>query len=263
MLSHENPSADARYIYSVAPAEGQTPIFIMNDIRFEEMFNPNKFCFDVGGFHTERCRKITYRKYFNQRLLDVDGRFAKDLDYFFVAQYIVESKQIHDDANNLIWRQKPAGQARNQATINDPVRNDKAYHFMKNVRGSPPYYQRTFYDLLAMIRQLGTPTWFFTLSAAADMKWPDMIQNIAKQYGVTYTDDDVAALSFEEKSNWLRRNPVTAARYFQYRLNEFFQNFLKSPAEPLGEIVGYAIRIEFQARGPPHDHTVLWIKDAP
>ena len=37
---------------------------------------------------------------------------------------------------------------------------------MKNVRGSPPYYQRTFYDLLAMIRQLGTPTWFFTLSAA-------------------------------------------------------------------------------------------------
>ena len=64
-------------------------------------------------------------------------------------------------------------------------------------------------------------------------------------------------------SNWLRRNPVTAARHFQYCLNEFFQNFLKSPAEPLGEIVGYAIRIEFQARGPPHAHTVLWIKDAP
>ena len=72
---------------------------------------------------------------------------------------------------------------------------------MKNIRGSPPYYQRTFYDLLAMIRQLGTPTWFFTLSAA-DLKWPDMIQTIAKQYGVHYTDDEVAALSFDEKSNW-------------------------------------------------------------
>ena len=32
-----------------------------------------------------------------------------------------------------------------------------------------------------MMRQLGTPTWFLTLSAA-DMKWPDMIQTIAKQY---------------------------------------------------------------------------------
>ena len=51
--------------------------------------------------------------------------------------------------------------------------------------------------------------------SAADMKWPDMIQTIARQYGVSYTDDDVASLSFEDKSNWLKRNPVTAARHFQ------------------------------------------------
>ena len=48
-----------------------------------------------------------------------------------------------------------------------------------------------------MIHQLGMPTWFFTLSAA-DMKWPDMIQNIAIQYGITFTDDKVSALSFED-----------------------------------------------------------------
>ena len=146
--------------------------------------------------------------------------------------------------------------------MNEYVQKDKAYRFMKNVRGSPPYYQRTFYDLLAMIRQLGTPTWFLTLSAA-DMKWPDVIKTIAKQYGTTYTDEEVAALSFEEKSNWIRCNPVTAARHFQYRLNTFFNKFLKSTAKPLGEIVDYAIRIEFQARGSPHAHTVIWIKDAP
>ena len=34
-----------------------------------------------------------------------------------------------------------------------------------------------FYELLAMIRQLGTPTWFFTLSAA-DMKWPDIYRSL-------------------------------------------------------------------------------------
>ena len=73
----------------------------------------------------------------------------------------------------------------------------------------------------------------------------------------------VAALSFEDKSNWIRRNPVTAARHYQYRLNTFFQEFLKSPANPLGELVDHAIRIEFQARGSPHAHCVLWIKDAP
>ena len=49
-----------------------------------------------------------------------------------------------------------------------------------------------------MIRQLDTPTSFFTLSAA-DLKWPDMILTIARQYGVHYTDDEVVVLSFDEK----------------------------------------------------------------
>ena len=161
-------------------------------------------------------------------------------------------------------RQKPhrqftAAQARNKELLSQFVRKDKAYSFMKNIRGSPPYYQRTFYELLAMVRHLGTPTWFFTLSAA-DLKWPDMIQTIARQYGVVYTDNKVAGLSFEDKSNWLKCNPVTAARHFQYRLNSLFQTFLKSKANPLGQIVDYAIRIEFQARGSPHAHCVIWVK---
>ena len=58
-------------------------------------------------------------------------------------------------------------------------------------------------------------------------------------------------------------DPVTAARHFHYRLNVFFQEFLKSTAKPLGEIADYAIRIEFQARGSPHAHCVIWVKDAP
>ena len=33
--------------------------------------------------------------------------FARDMDYLFVAQYIVE---VLDDRNNFIWRQKPGCQ---------------------------------------------------------------------------------------------------------------------------------------------------------
>ena len=266
MMCVENPES-FRHTVCVAPAEGEKPLSIMTDVNFEAMSNPDKFPYSTGTFSSNRPRKLTYRKYFNQRLLDVDGRFARDLDYLFVAQYIVEAKQLLDDGNNFAMRQKPsrqftAAQAKNQEILSQFMRNDKAYSFMKNIRGSPPYYQRTFYDLLAMIRQLGTPTWFFTLSAA-DLKWPDMIQTIARQYGVIYTDDEVAGLSFDDKSNWLKRNPVTAARHFQYRLNALFQGFLKSTAKPLGEIADYAIRIEFQARGSPHAHCVIWVKDAP
>ena len=180
----------------------------------------------------------------------------------FTAQYFVEAKQILDDCNHFIWRQKPgtltAGQTKDQAFVSQCLRKEKAYRFMKNVRGSPQYYQRTFYEMLAMIHQLGTPTWFFTLSAA-DLKWPD---TIARQYGVAYTDEQVAALSFE-KSSRIRCNPVTAARRFQYRLSIFFNEFLKSPANPLGEIVDHGVRIEFQNCGSPYAHCVLWVKDTP
>ena len=67
--------------------------------------------------------------------------------------------------------------------------------------------------------------------------------NVVRQYGVIYTDEQVTALSFEDKSNWIRNSPVTAARHYQYRLNTFFQEFLKSSANPLGELVDHAIRI--------------------
>ena len=120
----------------------------------------------------------------------------------------------------------------NQDVLLQMMQTDKAYTFLKNVRGSPAYLQRVQYEVLAMIRQLGIPTFFFTLSAA-DIQWPDVIQTIAKQCGVTFTDEEVASMSFENKSKWLRQNPVTAARHFQYRLNTFFHSFLKSRALPL------------------------------
>ena len=64
MMSLEHPEL----IISVTPA-GQRPLFIMTDPNFEAMFNPDKFCFAGGTFSSKRPRKLTYRKYFNQRLL--------------------------------------------------------------------------------------------------------------------------------------------------------------------------------------------------
>ncbi len=66
------------------------------------------------------------------------------------------------------------------------------------------------------------------------MKWPDIIQIIGRQYGHHFTDAQIEAMSFEDKSKWLRCNPVTAARHFHYRLTTFFQDVIKSKAKPLG-----------------------------
>lgn len=96
-------------------------------------------------------------QYFNQDLLDVDGRFARDLEYLFASQFIVEHKQVNDDANQLIRYQKSsrlftASQARSSEVISQFQQKDRAYKFLKNVYGPPPYFQRTFHQLLVMIR---------------------------------------------------------------------------------------------------------------
>ena len=271
VMHREEVDASADNVFSVAPSEGQKPIPILTDEHFEEMCNPTKYPCGSFGLIANREKKLTVRKYFNQRLLDADGRFAKDVEYLLTAQYAVESKQVADDASIVLQQSQgrlyrgeflTAGAVQDKHILQQMMQRDDAYRFLKNVRGSPAYFQRVMYEVLGMIRQLGLPTWFLTLSAA-DMQWPDVIQTIARQYGTTFTEEDIAAMSFDEKSKWLRQNPVTAARHFQYRLNTFFQVFLKSKANPLGELVDYAIRIEFQVRGSPHAHTILWIKDAP
>ena len=68
------------------PSEDQTPMNMFTDDYFEEMSNPTKYPFGSGGINTHRERSITIRNYFNQRLLHVDGRFAKDIEYLLAAQ---------------------------------------------------------------------------------------------------------------------------------------------------------------------------------
>ena len=163
-------------MFSVAPGEGQKPIGILSDKHIEEMCNPTKYPTGMHGLIiTERKTRLTVRKYFSQRLLDADGRFARDIEYLLTAQYAVESKQVADDAS-IAMRQTQgrlhrgqvltAGSVRNEHLMSEMIQKDYAYRFLKNVRGSPAYFQRVMYDVLGMIRQLGIPTWFLTLSAA-------------------------------------------------------------------------------------------------
>ena len=70
-------------------------------------------------------------------------------------------------------------------------------------------------------------------------------------------------MSMAERRKDLCQNPVPGVRMFQHRIQSFFAQYLLSDAHPLGEITDYVIKIEFQMRGSPHAHCLLWVKDAP
>ena len=48
MLYKDNPAAS---VVNIAPCEGQKPIAILTDQKFEEMANPTKFPYGEGGFN--------------------------------------------------------------------------------------------------------------------------------------------------------------------------------------------------------------------
>ena len=62
----------------------------------------------------------------------------------------------------------------------------------------------------------------------------------------------------------VRENPVMVAQHFVKRWKSLFKHVILNGKEgALGEVTDYFVRVEFQNRGSPHLHIVLWIKDAP
>ena len=50
---------------------------------------------------------------------------------------------------------------------------------------------------------------------------------------------------------------------FQHRVEVLFTEYILSHSHPIGNILKYVIKIEFQMRGSPHAHCLLWVKDSP
>ena len=155
-----------------------------------------------------------------------------------------------------------AGHLQNTAVVEQLVRNEQAYKFLKNARGSPACWQDQLYDVLAMLSTLGIPTWFLTL-CVADLCWPEMIQAVAVQFGRKSSQKALLKMSIADRSRHLCQNPIIGVQMFQHRIEVLFSEYLFSGAYPLGHITDYVIKIEFQMRGSPHSHCLLWVKDGP
>ena len=147
-----------------------------------------------------------------------------------------------------------------QETVKSFIADENAYTFMNTIKGSPAYWKNMLSDVLAMVKQLGIPSFFLTLSCA-DLRWNEFPIIISKLKGKELSAEEISAMSYFEKCELLNSNPVLLARHFQYRVETFFKEIVLNG--PLGIILYYVIRVEFQTRGSPHVHCLLWAKDMP
>ncbi|KAI2666920.1 ATP-dependent DNA helicase PIF1 [Labeo rohita] len=256
-------------IFCIAPAAKNSPVSIFKIPNLESLAFPVQFPDGQNTFdEPNRAKHVSPSRYFNTRLFSIDNRCARDTSYIFFAQFVTEMHMATSSMSIQLRKAKPMtrdGRRINCSLLQDKqeleklVNNKEATRFMQPLRGTPAYWEKTLRDLFAMLRQLGTPTFFCTFSAA-EMRWPEVINAIKAQQGESV---NFAELDWSEKCEILRSNPVTAMRMFEKRVEALMRDLIMSPARPIGEVIDFFYRVEFQLRGSPHIHCLFWVKDAP
>ena len=133
----------------------------------------------------------------------------------------------------------------------------KMFSLMSKLRGSKEYFAKLGLEIKRMIRALGPPTLFVTCSTA---EWySDSFIAYLRQINST-----VPNIHTMTPAELCVMDPVNVSIHFHKKWKAIFSKLIKSRSTPLfGEVSDHFWRIEYQARGAPHVHLVLWIKDAP
>ena len=84
------------------------------------------------------------------------------------------------------------------------VARDNAFSCMSSAKGTPAYWKQFLFDVLAMVKQLGIPTYFLTLSCG-DLTWEELPYIINKLNNLGLSDEELKKLIYLERCNLLNR----------------------------------------------------------
>ena len=131
---------------------------ILNDVYYEEMAHPHLFPTGKFGY------KVKRNKYFNQRLLNYSQNFFAHL----VMQKILLNYQISIVMRTITSKSLNVGILSNnfKATVQHFISQDKVCSFMSSIKGILTYWKKVLFEVLEMVKNLGIPTCFTTLSCA-------------------------------------------------------------------------------------------------
>ncbi|GKA30666.1 DNA helicase, partial [Tanacetum coccineum] len=104
--------------------------------------------------------------------------------------------------------------------------------------GGPRYMYSHYLDALAICRVLGNPQFFITFTC--NVNWPEIRRHM----------EDFPQLTPADRAD-------IVVRVFEQKVQDFCK-YLKDEAL-FGDVTGLLYTIEFQKRGLPHCHTLLWI----
>lgn len=161
-----------------------TPLNILNLNNFEELTSPWLLPYGKSGFSSSRKKKLTLNQYYKVRINNIDPRWRTEISYLMNAVNILEKNTLSQLTGVYMKVHKgfsigsPLLTARDLQLfeINTQL-NENSFMLMKKIRGTAAYWKNTLLDLLAMIRNIGPPSLFITLSAN-DYHWKELAMTL-------------------------------------------------------------------------------------
>ena len=272
---------------SIAPGEHGEFQNWKQDIFIEEKAFPHLFPYGSGGYLSSCLssgKNIGFSAYVRHRVRNADPKYRKDHVYIFFLLLVKEHVELKNCMSTYLR------QARNTPGLTKNALDKARYHSLerysrnfsvfKNMRGTAPYFEAAKKNCMATIRQKGAPTHFVTLSAA-EYQWGGLLKSVYETVHKTVaTDEIIENMSAGEKNKLITENVVQTTLHFQKRVDKLMQKIIEpgyldentSTDEVMSEDIKedrdqekscpcYFYRIEFQARGAPHVHGLLWLKD--
>ena len=273
---HKKQRDDSVKTFEIAPGEGKVPTNLMREETYDVDAFPTLHPTGRFGLHHPRKYKITPQDYFKQRLQNYDQRWALNKAYVFSSLYYIERQHLESQINVSSQRGKVQG-----GTL---VNAEDCFSVFDNATGTPRYWQKKRYEVVAKLEQLGPFQMFFTLSCA-DKRWDEGFVSIMRQRGATihykpkprektsdyaYQPDQVwieqdgekktlkEFLANERLTEVVSKNVLAITMAFDKRLHAFMNQIAAAKGSPMRP-KHYHYRIEFQGRGAAHAHGVLWL----
>lgn len=241
-----------------APGEGQKPVNLLMYPNAEELCFPTIFSGQVMehkkfDYVANKIKPPTTAAIIKHQIRNADKRFARNTQNLFFKFFKLLLCKVY--SAEQVQLRKAHVSYHDKDSLKDPIylkqicNNDQAYRFIKNIPSSPAFWEVTKKQVLAMIRQLGIPSIFITVSPS-EHKWPELLVLLKQSVDdEVISEDEASKLSYLEKDRLLRSDPVLVTRYNDERFHLLFKTWT-SKYGPFNKypITDYFYRTEFQAR---------------
>ncbi|XP_024085470.1 uncharacterized protein LOC106661425 isoform X2 [Cimex lectularius] len=249
----------------IAPGENNVPISLLFDEHAEELSFPSIY---LGQFRQFR-EGVTVTPFMmaTSELRRSDRRGVTPHHLLYVAMKIMRIRVR--DSLTVAFKHigKKSNITKEEVQAENYIHNciESNLAFLRSIPNSTWYWSERKKDLFAMIRQLGKPTVFFTISAN-EIGWLDLLQLLYKLKTHDHiTKEEISRLHYMAKSTLINEDAVTCTIYFNKLVNVVMNILQSKTCSPFGKyrVRHYFKRIEFQHRGSPHAHILAWLDNTP